>query len=394
MTDLGSGSEYAEVLRHFNIYDARTSAVLDEALDYARYHCPVAHSDANGGYYLVSRYADVASVLGEPGQFSSQCSKSLPPRQQLEMPPLDSDPPEHREYRRLLNPFFSRGALAKHEPAIRQIARDLIDRFVSRGEFEMVDDYATPLTAATLCRVIFNLEDEELANRARDTVDAISISNSIEAWSDLKELLGEFMHTRPPNGQESVLDAISTASINGVQLTDEQKLGVISVLFLGGLDTTRAQITSIARHLALKPGLESRLRDPNWTRSDLDEFLRYDSVVTAEARQVTGDTELNGADLHDGDYLLLHYYSANHDIDKFESPDELKFERSRNPHMAFGLGIHRCLGSNLARLQIAVAFDELLSSVQNLRIADEAEIVLSPGVTRMPASLPLVFDRL
>jgi cytochrome P450 len=125
----------------------------------------------------------------------------------------------------------------------------------------------------------------------------------------------------------------------------------------------------------------------------MDEFLRHDSVVTAMARKVTDATELNGVALHADDRLLIHYYSANHDAEQFERPDQLVFDRSRNPHVAFGLGVHRCLGSNLARLQIQVAFEELLARVTNLRIADGARVSFTSGVTRMPTSLPLVFDR-
>ena len=382
-----------DVLRHLDIYDAGTSAVLDETLEHARRHCPVSRSDANGGYHLVSRYADVTAVLGDDARFSSKGGKSLPPRQLLDMPPLDSDPPEHRGYRRLLNSFFSRRGLERHEPAIREIARGLIDEFIGSGRFEVVEDFASPLTAATLCRVILNLDDDELMATARKRVIAIGEGNAAEAWVELTEFLTRLIRQRRPGRDGNVLDAVLSGSIDGTPLTDEQKLGIIIVLFLGGLDTTRAQITCIAHHLAVHPELEQRLRNPDWVRTDLDEFLRHDSVVTALARRVTGPTELNGVALGAEDRLLVHYYSANHDGEQFERPDEFYFDRGRNPHVAFGLGIHRCLGSNLARLQIQVAFDELLARVTNLRIAPDTRVSLSPGVTRMPESLPLVFDR-
>jgi cytochrome P450 len=394
MTDQQSSAPgSADVLSHLDIYDAGLSAILDETLEHARTHCPVSRSDANGGYHLVSRYEDVTAVLGDDAQFSSKGGKSLPPRQLLEMPPLDCDPPEQRGYRRLLNPFFSRRGLARHEPAIREIARGLIDGFIGSGRFEMVEDFASPLTAATLCRVILNLDDDELMATARQRVVAIGAGNTAQAWVELTEFLTKLIRERKPAGDGHVLDAILSGAIDGTPLTDEQKLGIIIVLFLGGMDTTRAQIACIAHHLAVYPELEQRLRNPQWVRADLDEFLRHDSVVTALARKVTAATELNGVALGAGDRLLIHYYSANHDTEQFEHPGELVFDRRRNPHVAFGLGVHRCLGSNLARLQIQAAFDELLARVTNLRIAPGARIKLSSGVTRMPESLPLVFDR-
>jgi cytochrome P450 len=385
---------YADVLSHLDIYDVGTSTILDETLRHARTHCPVSRSDANGGYHLVSRYADVTAVLGDDARFSSKGGKSLPPRQLLDMPPLDSDPPEHRSYRRLLNPFFSRRGLERHEPAIRQIARGLVDEFIGSGRVEVVDDFASPLTAATLCRVILNLDDDELMATARKRVEAIGEGNAAQAWVELTEFLTKLIRERKPASDRNVLDAVLSGAIDGTPLTDEQKLGIIIVLFLGGLDTTRAQIACIAHHLAIHPELEQRLRNPDWVRTDLDEFLRHDSVVTALARKVTAATELNGVALGSEDRLLIHYYSANHDAEQFERPDDLNFGRGRNPHVAFGLGIHRCLGSNLARLQIQVAFDELLARITRLRIAPGARISLSPGVTRMPESLPLVFERL
>ena len=385
--------QIADVLRHLDIYNADMSARLDETLEHARTHCPVAHSDANGGYHLVSRYADVRAVLSDDARFSSKGGKSLPPRQLLDMPPLDSDPPEHRGYRRLLNPFFSRRGLEKHEPAIRQIARGLIDRVIGSGRFEVVEDFASPFTAATLCKVILNLDDDELMVTARQRVVAIGEGNAAQAWVELTEFLTTLIREHRPAGDANVLDAVLSGAIDGTPLTDEQKLGIIIVLFLGGLDTTRAQITCIAHHLATHPELEQRLRQPDWARTDLDEFLRHDSVVTAMARKVTEPTELSGVALGAEDRVLVHYYSANHDAEQFERPDEFYFDRDRNPHVAFGIGIHRCLGSNLARLQIQVAFDELLARVTNLRIAPGAQISISPGVTRMPEALPLLFDR-
>jgi cytochrome P450 len=381
-----------ELLRHFDIYAPGGSGMLNEVVHQAHRQCPVAHSDAHGGYYLVAGYAAAAAALGDDARFSSRGGKSIPARQVLEMPPLDCDPPEHRDYRRLLNRFFSRAGLARHEPAIRDIARSLIDGFTGSGRAEIVHDYAAPLTGATLCRVILNLDEPELMAQAQERVEKISTANTPEAWSELSGFLRKLISDRKPDGRDDVLTAILTGSVLGSPLTEDEKLGVVIVLFLGGLDTTRAAISCIVHHLAVRPGLEERLRSPGWTRSDLDEFLRHDSVVTGLARTVTGDTELGGQPLRAGDRLLVHYYGANHDPRQFPNPDTLDFERGRNPHLAFGVGIHRCLGSNLARLQIRVAVDELLSRVQNIRLADRTEIEFAPGVARHPVILPVVFD--
>jgi cytochrome P450 len=394
-SDVGAttGADLAEVLSHFDIYDPAASKILDDVLHEAHRKCPVAHSDAHGGYYLVAGYAEATEVLGDDARFSSKGGKSIPAQQTLEMPPIDSDPPEHREYRKLLNRFFSKAGLAHHEPAVRELARALIDGFIDAGRVEFVHDFAGALTGGTLCRVILNLDEPELMAQAQERVERISEGNTPEAWMELTGFLRKLISEREPHGRDDVLNAILGGSVLGRPLTDDEKLGVVIVLFLGGLDTTRAAISCIVHHLAVNPGLEERLRTTDWTRSDLDEFLRHDSPVTGLARTVTTDTELGGQPLKAGDKVLVHYYGANHDPERFPGPDTLDFERGRNPHLAFGVGIHRCLGSNLARLQIRVAFEELLSRVQNIRIADGAQIEFAPGIARQPVTLPVEFDR-
>jgi cytochrome P450 len=384
--------DYPEMIRTFDIYDEKTPVVMDDVFDYARAKCPVPHVDANEGYYLVTRYQDVRAVLTDDATFSSRGGKSQPSHQLLDMPPIDVDPPIHNDYRKLLNRFFSKAGLAKHEPAIREIARSLVDGFVERGRIEILGDYATPLTSATLCRVILNLDDEELTRTATARVEGIGGSNSAQAWQELTAFLIELMAERGRSEHDDVLTAVMKGSVEGRPLTDEDKLGVMMILFLGGLDTTRAAISSITRHLVLEPSLQDRLRDPEWVTRDLDEFLRLDSVVTCLARTVTGPTELGGTPLGAGDRVLVHYYAANHDPGQFANPRSLDFERERNPHVAFGLGVHRCIGSNLARMQIRVAFEELLSRVENIRPADPAEIRFTPGVTKAPGAVPIVFD--
>jgi cytochrome P450 len=389
----GSGPGLAEVLSHFDIYDPATSGRLNAVAHEAHQRCPVAHSDAHGGYYLVAGYDEAATVLGDTQRFSSACPKSIPGVQTLDMPPIDSDPPEQREYRRLLNRFFSKAGLARHEPAIRDIARSLVDRFAGQGRVEVVGDFAAPLTGMALCRVILNLSDSELMREAQELAEKISIGNAPDAWSKLSGFLRMLIRNHDPDGRDDVLSAILSATVFDVPLTEDEKLGVVLVLFLGGLDTTKAAIACIVHHLTVNPGLEDRLRATDWTRTDLDEFLRHDSVVTALARTVTVDTELGGQPLKAGDRLLVHYYAANHDPRKFESPDELDFGRGRNPHLAFGLGVHRCIGSNLARLQIRVALDELLSRVRNIRLADDSvQAQFVAGVSRHPVTLPVLFD--
>lgn len=399
MTSTENRLDPAERVRRFDIYSDETLAHLDSTLAYARSACPVARSEANEGYYLVSTYDLIREVLADPGTYSSRDGISQPVRQLLPMPPINSDPPEHGDFRRLLNPFFSRAGLAPSEDAIRRIAAALLDQVIDRGEMEFLDDFAAPLTSGTLCRVILNLADDSMATEAMHRVEAIGETNDASAWQELTTFLTGLLNDGgdPPAGGNRSRDLL--ASIRGGVVGDrtatrEEKLGVLIILFLGGLDTTRAAMGSIVRHMIADPSLEERMLDPGWVTRDLDEMLRHDSVVTALARTITHDTELGGQPLRAGERIVCHYYSANHDEARFEQPDRLMFDRQRNPHIAFGVGVHRCLGSNLARLQIKVGFEELLARITNIRLArPDADIRPLPGMTRIPRSMPIVFTR-
>jgi cytochrome P450 len=190
------------------------------------------------------------------------------------------------------------------------------------------------------------------------------------------------------------LTGLVTGTIDGRPLTMEERLGVVTVLLLGGLDTTRGAIANIAYHLATDQSIEARLRDPDWVKGDMDEFLRYESTVSFMARTLTEDVEVGGCPLKAGDRIAVHYQSANRDPRKFPNAERLDFTRQSNPHVAFGIGVHRCLGLNFARMQLRIAFDELLKQITNVKLKPGAEIVRSVGVSAgAPERMEITFDK-
>ncbi|MFL6144243.1 MAG: cytochrome P450 [Labedaea sp.] len=198
-----------------------------------------------------------------------------------------------------------------------------------------------------------------------------------------------------PAEREDVLAALTRATIDGRTLTTEERLGIVTTLLLGGLDTTRGMIVNIAYHLATRDDVEAILRAPNWWRGELDEFLRFEPTVSFMARTVTQDTELGGTPLKAGDRIAIHFYSANRDPQRFDRPDELVFDRPNNSHMAFGIGVHRCLGLNFARIQLAIAFEELLKQATNFQLKAGLDIPRRTGVSlNSPVELHLTFDRI
>ena len=377
---------------HLDLFDPSHSERLWEVLSYARTACPVLKTDADEGYYIVTRYDDLRAVLEDPETYSSVQAglRGVP----LPMPPLTEDPPRHIEYRRALNKYLSRSFLGRYAADVRDTARTLLDDLVPRGRFDFMTDYAIPFTSRNLARVILDDSNAERIQRAIAIATRISSEGDPQAFFDMAALAEEFLRDRADSGsqRDDVLSAIVNGTVEGRPLTLQEQVGATMIMFTGGLDTTKAALGNIASHLAGDATLEQRLRDPEWIKADLDEFLRYESPITFMARTVTRDTELGGCPLKPGDRVAVHYASANRDESRFEHADRLDFGRQRNPHAAFGLGPHRCIGMHFARLQIEVAFGELLSRVTNLRIPQDAQVQTAVGIVLSPEHLPVTFD--
>jgi len=383
------------VLESFDLYDPALADGVYDVLAGARRQCPVAHSSANEGFWLVTRYEDVKTILQDDDAYISAPGKSLPMRQTHPMPPLDTDPPMHREFRVLLNRFFSRRGLEPYGPAIRQIARETVEGWIDAGSCEVVQDLGNPFTATVLARIVLAIEDVGEIRRVQHLVESLAARNGAAQWQELAAFVVALLDDRRRAAEQpdDVLAAILQGTVAGRPLTESEQIGTTIVLLLGGLDTTQSAISSIVWRLTQDRTLEDRLRQPDWITAALDEFLRIDSPVTAMARTVTRDTVLGGVELHPGDRVLVHYGSANRDDAVFEQPDQLNLERGRNPHMAFGLGIHRCIGLNLARMSIAASINELLERVEDIRLAPGAEVHFTPGIVRHPKALPITFRR-
>ena len=384
--------EVEDLAPHLDLFDPSHSERLWEVLSYARTACPVLKTDADEGYYIVTRYDDLRAVLEDPETYSSVQAglRGVP----LPMPPLTEDPPRHIEYRRALNKYLSRSFLGRYAADVRDTARTLLDDLVPRGRFDFMTDYAIPFTSRNLARVILDDSNAERIQRAIAIATRISSEGDPQAFFDMAALAEEFLRDRADSGsqRDDVLSAIVNGTVEGRPLTLQEQVGATMIMFTGGLDTTKAALGNIASHLAGDATLEQRLRDPEWIKADLDEFLRYESPITFMARTVTRDTELGGCPLKPGDRVAVHYASANRDESRFSHADQLDFGRQRNPHAAFGLGPHRCIGMHFARLQIEVAFGELLSRVTNLRIPQDAQVQTAVGIVLSPEHLPVAFD--
>lgn len=381
-------------LSHFDLFSWEDQRVKWDLFSYARDRCPVARTDGNGGFYIVTRYEDVRRVMEDWETFSSTESP-LVPTGIPSLCPITDDPPVQTAARQLLNPLFSRKALAPYEEAMHQTARDLIDAFVDRGSAEILNEYAGPYVGKMLTKVIFNdLSDAEL-QAAQELALSVAEAATPELFGQLFAMCTEYLERAKKQGitGDGVLARLVNGRFGDRPISHDEQVGCLGILILGGLDTTRAAIGSITYRLTQYPGLEDRLRDPAWVRRDMDEFLRLDSPVAAMARVATRDVELGGVLIKKGERVQARFDSANRDTDKFRDADQLVFDEPRSGHAAFGMGVHRCVGSNMARMQIEIAFEELLKKIKNIRLAPAADIKWVPGQSNALHTVDIEFDR-
>lgn len=381
------------MLRTWDYMSADHHQLKWEIFGYSRERCPVARTEEGGGFWLVTRFDDVKRVLEDWETFSSTESPIMPSA--VGLCPITDDPPVQTAARQLLNPLFSRGAVARYEPAMRAAARGLIANWIDRGSVELLTEFSGPYVAAILAEAIFPDFGPEDLKRGASIALRSSEDPSPQVFIDLFGLCTEYLATVRERGvtEDGVVYRLLNGTFDGEPIPEDKQLGVLGILVLGGLDTTRGAIGNIAYRVAANPGTEERLRDPAWVRRDLDEFLRLDTPVSCMARVATRDVELNGVLIRAGERVQVRYDSANRDESRFRDADTLVFDEARSGHAAFGFGVHRCIGSNLARLQIEVAFDELLRRVKNLRLAPDAEITWMPGNTNALHAVNLEFDR-
>jgi cytochrome P450 len=396
MTSSPADRDYATLLESYDPFDRDHVEWKYEAFAYARQHCPVVRTETEltGPMWMITRYEDVRRVLEDPETFSSVGGSPAPAP--VRLGPLDSDPPEHTGFRSLLSPYLTRKFALTYTDEMRTTARELIDGFVENGKVELLSEFASPFVSRVLARMVFNENDMSKMERAKEIVYRVTEDGTEESFMNLGMLSAEYLFAAIENPPEEhgILRALATGTIDGERLTNEQALGAISVLFLGGLDTTRSAIGAIAMHMALNPELEQRVRDPRWVRNDMDEFIRLTSPVGTFGRTVTKDTEIAGCPIKKGERLLIRFDSANRDDDKFPNADQLQFDPPRGGNAGFGLGIHRCIGMHLARVEITIAFEELLARVTNFRLdADPGDLQWVPGIANYPDRVPLIFDK-
>jgi cytochrome P450 len=357
-----------------------------------RKQCPIAHTDRFMGVYFPSRYEDVRAVAYDTEHFSSRRNivrETPPPR--IPAPPITSDPPEHRPHRMVLLPPFTPDAMKKLEPRARLLCNELIDKFINSGSCDAAVEYAQEIPARLIAHLLGLPEtDGDLYRRWIKMVleDGITdMAAVIQATTEMQTYFMEHIHARQEQPGDDLISYLNNVEFNGQKLTPDNVLGSLRLLLIAGIDTTWSGIGSCIWHLAKTPEDRRRLvADPSLMPTAIEEFLRAYAPVTM-AREVVKETEINGCTFRPGEMVLLSFPAANRDPAMFPDADKVVIDRKENRHAAFGLGIHRCVGSNLARLEMTVAVEELLKRIPEFSLA--GPVTWSEGTVRGPRTLPI-----
>jgi hypothetical protein len=371
--------------------------------DELRRVCPVAHTARYGGTWLPVRHADVAAVAYDTEHLTSRSvvvSEVRPGPLDLPAPiglapPITSDPPFHALARRLLLPAFAPKAIAALEPLTRDLCRELLDITAGRKEFDAAVDYAQHIPLKVIIGMLgFPQDDADLfrrfirmvledVNQSPEARQDVINAGEIDAYIDA-QIADHQAHPR-----DDLTSYLLDAELDGTKLAPEHVRGTMILLMIAGIDTTWSAIGSALWHLAGHPEDRRRLAaDPELVPTAVEELLRAYAPVTM-ARLVAQDLELGGQSLRQGDWLLLPFPSANRDPEVFAHADRVILDREDNRHAAFGLGIHRCLGSNLARMEMRVALSEWMGRYPEFELIDPAQVSWSAGQVRGPRHLPV-----
>lgn len=391
-------------------YAARAPEIWDDL----RRRCPVAHTERFGGAWLPTRHEDVSAIAKDAEHFTSRDVvvkdfRGEAPAPIGYAPPITSDPPFHQVARGVLLEFFAPKAIAQWEDVARQTCRDLIDTIKAQAaEADSSPDAgsdAGPVVDAAVAyaqhipvRVIADMLGlpQSDGDRFRLFIHRILAEpgqNAITFEDSLEHYLDEKIAERREHPGDDLISYLIAADINGMPLQDEHVRGTVALLLIAGIDTTWSAIGASLWHLGRHP--EDRRRwqaDPDVRPFAIEEFLRFYAPVTM-ARLVAKEVEVGGCPMQVDDWTLLSFPAANRDPAFFERADEFVIDRERNRHAAFGLGIHRCIGSNLARLELRVALEEWMAAFGDFEVADDA-VTWSTGQVRGPRTLPVRLGRI
>ncbi|MDJ0769589.1 MAG: cytochrome P450 [Ilumatobacter sp.] len=363
-----------------------------------RDQCPMATTERYGRAHMPVTMDAVTEIAHDTEHFSSVfVSVARPDAVRRPAPPITSDPPDHHGHRRLLLPAFSPKAIAPMEDDLRRFCRSLIAGLEGETHVDLSERYVQHIPVHGICQLLGVPESDADMFRdwifrnfqlaPRDNAVREQVADEMAAYND------RLLDQREAEPRDDLLSLIAHAEIDGEPVSRELKRGYVSLMIIAGIDTTWSAIGSGLWHFARHPAQRAALVAADddvllWTTAT-EEVLRYYAPVTM-GRKVIADTEVAGCPVREGEQTLVTFPAANHDPAAFEDAHEFRIDRARNRHVAFGLGIHRCLGSNLARLELTVALQEWLRAFPDYELDHDRPTTWANGQVRGPRSLPVL----
>jgi cytochrome P450 len=350
---------------------------------------------------LLARSADIAALLTNPEVFSSGMAL-IQTGTERPLIPLQIDPPRHREYRRILDPLFSPQRIKAMEGPVTDLARSLVDGIAAENEVDFVHQFSVPFPSQVFLALLglplgelpkfLDLKDgfirpESITGQPRRHPDSVALLKQTAA--SIYEYFDAVIAERRASPGDDIISQFLEAELEGTRLSREDILDICFLFLVAGLDTVSASLDCMMLHLALHPDRRRALvEDPSLVPNAVEELLRWESPVMVVARLATRDTEIAGCPVRKGQVVVGLLGAANTDETELPDSDVVRFDRVANRHVAFGRGIHRCLGSHLARLELRTALREWHARIPDYRVPPGFQPAFTTSI-RSLAALPL-----
>ena len=405
MSDSEAAAPVRDWATDYDIFDPAYIADPFGVWDDLRERCPIAHTERWGGSWLPTRYEDVTEMARDIEHFPSGNGISVVPPPQgttgggpgllaYGLPPISADPPLHTWTRRLVLPTMSPARVAEYEVYTRALCTRLLDEIVPRGEADAAAEYAQQIPVRVIGHILGVPEDmsDTFVEWVRDVLEfANDGERRLRGITGILHYLEGAMDEREANPTHDFISELLFAENDGERIDRAVVMGMCALLLVAGIDTTWSSIGSSLWHLATHPEDRRRLTaEPELWPTAIEELLRAYSPVTM-ARRLGEDVNFKGCPMKAGDRILMNFPGANRDPDAFPDADKVILDREHNRHVAFGAGIHRCAGSNLARMELRVSLQMWLERIPEFEVTDPALVTWAGGQVRGPRSIPVQF---
>jgi cytochrome P450 len=395
----------------YDIFDPQYVADPYGIWDELRRTCPMAHTDRWGGSWLPTRYADVYAIAHDIEKFPSGNGISVVPLiidqaapggsnpgvgqgplLAAGVPPISADPPLHTWTRRLILPTMSPARVAEYEVFTRELCHRLVDDVLARGSGDAAADYAQQIPVRVIGHIL-GVPDDMSGTFTEWVRDVLEFAHDTErrtrGVTGIIHYLQGAIADRQAEPKDDFLTELLQSEHDGEPIGMPVVMGMCALLLIAGVDTTWSSIGSTMWHLATHPEDRRRLAsEPDLMPTAIEELLRAYAPVTM-ARRLVEDKEYEGCPMKAGERILMNFPAANRDPEVFPDADQVILDRQQNRHLAFGAGIHRCAGSNLARMELRVAVEEWLARIPEFELVDPTLVTWAGGQVRGPRSIPV-----